>query len=50
MPPDEDIVRLRHMVDAAESALAFVAGRSRADLDSDLMLLMTLTRAQAARR
>lgn len=33
------------MVDAAESALAFVDGRSRSDLDSDLMLLMALTRA-----
>lgn len=33
------------MIEAAEQALAFVAGRSRADLDSDLMLRMALTRA-----
>lgn len=33
------------MVDAAEQALAFVQGRNRADLDTDAMLRMALTRA-----
>lgn len=33
------------MVDAAEHALAFVQGRSRADLDNDAMLRLALTRA-----
>lgn len=33
------------MVDAAEHALAFVQGRDRADLDSDVMLRLALTRA-----
>lgn len=37
--------RVGHMVEAAEQALAFVAGRSRADLDTDMMLRMALTRA-----
>ncbi len=40
-----DRVRLRHMADAAESALRFVAGRARADLDNDEMLLFALVRA-----
>lgn len=37
MFPEEDIVRLRHMLDAAEEALEFARGRSRADLDTDRM-------------
>lgn len=37
--------RVSHMIEAAEQALAFVAGRSRADLDKDTMLLLALTRA-----
>lgn len=41
----EDSVRLRHMIDAAESALRFIQGRNRADLDSDEMLLFALVRA-----
>ena len=34
----EDRVRLRHMVEAGESAVQFVAGRQRADLDEDRIL------------
>ncbi len=41
----EDSVRIRHMIDAAESALRFVKGRSRADLDRDEMLHFALIRA-----
>lgn len=41
----EDRVRLRHMIDAAESALQFIAGRQRAELDEDRMLLFALVRA-----
>lgn len=42
---NEDQVRLRHMIDAAEAAVGFVAGRSRADLDSNQMLLFASIRA-----
>lgn len=45
MPPDDDTIRVRHMVEAAQSALAFAAGRVRADLDSDRMLLMAIVKA-----
>lgn len=43
MPPDDD-VRLRHLIDAAETAIRFAARRSRADLDSDEMLTLALTK------
>jgi len=41
----EDIVRLTHMRDAAASALRFIEGRIRDDLDRDEMLLFALMRA-----
>jgi uncharacterized protein with HEPN domain len=41
----EDLLRIRHMVDAVNAASRFVEGRSRADLDSDEMLLFALVRA-----
>jgi uncharacterized protein with HEPN domain len=44
MPP-EDIVRLRHMVEALETVQRLVAGRDRIDLNSDEMLRLALTRA-----
>jgi uncharacterized protein with HEPN domain len=39
-----DRVRLLHMQDATRQALEFTAGRSRADLDVDAMLMLALTR------
>ena len=42
---DEDKVRLRHMVEASQSAIEFVSGRQRADLDNDKMLRFAVTRA-----
>jgi uncharacterized protein with HEPN domain len=44
MSPD-DRWRICHMIEACEHALAFVAGRARADLDRDAMLRLALTRA-----
>ena len=41
----EDRVRLRHMIEAAESAWQFIAGRQRTDLDEDRMLLFALVHA-----
>jgi len=40
-----DRVRLRHLADALNSALRFVQGRERGDLDADEMLLFALVRA-----
>lgn len=43
MPPEDD-VRIRHMVDAVRTALRFVDGRVRTDLDDDEMLVLALTK------
>lgn len=40
----EDIVRLRHMLDAARKAVAFSTGRQRSDLDLDEMFGLAITR------
>ena len=42
---DEDRIRVGHMIEAAEDALGFIAGRTRADLDTDRMLRLALMRA-----
>lgn len=44
MSPD-DLIRLRHMAEASQAALAFAHGRQRAELDSDAMLRFALTHA-----
>ena len=41
----DDLVRLHHMIEAAESAIMFMSGRNRADLDSDRMLMFAVVRA-----
>lgn len=41
----EDRVRFQHMLDAAQAALGFVRGRSRADLDADRLLLFGVLHA-----
>ena len=40
----DDVIRLRHMLDAAREAIVFVQGRKRADLDSDRMLVLSLVK------
>lgn len=42
MPPDE--VRLRHMRDAAEKAVAFTRHRTRMDLDTDEQLMLAVVK------
>lgn len=43
MPP-EDLIRFRHMREAARSALKFADGRRREDIEDDQMLSLSLTR------
>lgn len=43
--PEADVIRLRHMLDAAEQALRFRQGRSRAELGQDPMLRFALLHA-----
>ena len=40
----DDKVRLRHMLDAAREAVSFAMGRTRAHLDSDRMLVLSLVK------
>ncbi|MBI5488647.1 MAG: DUF86 domain-containing protein [Deltaproteobacteria bacterium] len=44
MRPD-DLVRVRHMLDAAREAVSFARDRSRADLDRDRMLTLSLVKS-----
>jgi hypothetical protein len=42
---DEDLTRLRHMIDAAQEAIRFAQDRKRTDLDEDRMLTLALIKA-----
>lgn len=44
MPRSEDIIRLRHMLEAARDALSFVSGKTRQDLNENKMLRLSLVR------
>jgi uncharacterized protein with HEPN domain len=41
----DDTIRLRHMLDSAQEAQAFLSGRSRKDLEADRMLLLSLVKS-----
>ncbi len=41
---EDDVIRLRHMRDAALEARSFVSGRGRADLERDRMLTLSLVK------
>jgi uncharacterized protein with HEPN domain len=40
----DDVIRLRHMLDAAQEAITFVQGRNRFDLDTDRQLALSLVK------
>jgi len=40
----DDVIRLRHMLDAAREAITFVQGRNRSDLDTDRQLALSLVK------
>jgi uncharacterized protein with HEPN domain len=42
--PTSDIVRVRHILDAAREAMTLCEGRKRSDLDTDRLLALGLTR------
>ena len=42
--PKDDLVRMRHMLEAAQEAVTFAKGRSRADLGTDRMLSLAIVR------
>ncbi len=41
---EDDAIRLRHMLDAAREAMEFARDRSRADLNRDRMLVLSLVK------
>ncbi|MCK9419041.1 MAG: DUF86 domain-containing protein [Nitrospirae bacterium] len=41
----DDVIRLRHMVDAAREALSFAQGKDRNDLTSNRMLVLSLIKS-----
>lgn len=43
--PGDDRIRIQHMLDAAADAQRMIAGRARADLDSDMMLRRAIVNA-----
>ena len=44
MKPD-DVIRIRHMIEAARAVVRFIEGRQRADLDGNTMLSFAIVRA-----
>lgn len=42
---NDDLVRLQHMLDAAEEAVSFAQGQTRADLERDRKLVLALVKA-----
>jgi uncharacterized protein with HEPN domain len=40
----DDIIRLRHMLDAAQEAISFARGKKREDLDYERMLVLSLVK------
>ena len=45
MPDEPDRIRLRHMIEAAEHAFQFSAGRAQSEFMTDKMLLFAVARA-----
>jgi uncharacterized protein with HEPN domain len=39
-----DLIRIRHMLDAAREAETFASGRNRSDLDNDRMLVLSMVK------
>jgi hypothetical protein len=42
---NEDIIRIRHMLDAAREAVTFVANKKRTDIDEDRLLALGLMKS-----
>ncbi len=42
--PKDDIVRMRHILDAAREALSFISGKARVDLNTNRMLVLSLVK------
>jgi uncharacterized protein with HEPN domain len=45
MPSEADLIRIRHMAEAAREAIGFADGRTRAHLDTNRMLALAIVKA-----
>ncbi len=43
----DDLIRIRHMLDAAKEATSFIKSKKRSDLDTDRMLVLSLIKSIA---
>jgi uncharacterized protein with HEPN domain len=41
----DDLIRIRHMLDAAQEVVSFAQGRTRPDLDHDRMLMLSIVKS-----
>ncbi len=41
----DDLIRIRHMLDAAREAMSFIKDKKRSDLDMDRMLVLSLVKS-----
>lgn len=41
----DDLIRIRHMLDAAKEAKSFIKDKKRSDLDTDRMLVLSLVKS-----
>jgi uncharacterized protein with HEPN domain len=41
----DDLIRMRHMLDATKEALSFAKNKSRGDFDSDRMLVLSIVKS-----
>ena len=41
----DDLIRMRHMLDAAKEALSFAQNKTRGDLDSERMLVLSIVKS-----
>ena len=41
----DDLIRIRHMLDAAKEALSFAKNKSRGDFDSNRMLVLSIVKS-----
>jgi uncharacterized protein with HEPN domain len=42
---NDDLIRIRHMLDSAREAISFIKGKRRKDLDNDRMLVLSLIKS-----
>jgi uncharacterized protein with HEPN domain len=42
----DDLIRIRHMVEAAQEAMSFIKDRKRSDLDTNRMLVLSLVKSR----